>query len=170
MDTCDNINDCRVIKAFNETVKIKFKDVDERIEVVTSSYESTQTELAENTRHLQAANLAIAAQTEILKGISDSFAGYKSEHENAHTTLNNIDSTLHTRITNARLEISNLKGSINTKIAEKVGSLKVGIAETKVSLQSTVNWKEITKIAGILAVILTAFTAFFKYIIPLIGG
>ena len=159
MAACEKIDDCPVVKAVDEKV-------DRHLKNIADSYEKTQEAIQEGSQHLQDANIAFTKQTVILKGLGDSLKEYKAENEKAHEAFKSVDSTVHSRITATQLEIEKVRGSINTKIAEKIGSLKVGVAEAAESLKGKVDWREMIK----LTFIVSAVSAFFKYILPAIGG
>ena len=159
MASCEKIDDCPVVKA----VEQKFEG---KLDTVTDSYEKTQEAIQESSQHLAEANIAFAKQAVILEGLGTSLKEYKSENEKAHDAFKKEDSRVHTRITGTQLELEKIRGSINTKIAEKVGALKAILAESKGTLKCMVDWKEIIK----LTFLVTAISAFFKYILPRMGG
>lgn len=166
MEHCKNIDECPVVKAVDEKL-------DERLDVIADSYERTQEAIQESSQHLQAVNLVFAEQTVMLRGLGESLKEYKAENEKAHEAFKLVDQTVHSRITGTQLELEKVRGSINTKIAEKIGSVKVSVAEAKGSIKGKVDWKEVIKFGAIITIIsimVTAFSAFLKYFMLMIGG
>lgn len=159
MSSCEKLDHCPVIKKVAD-------EFNGKLDTVTDSYEKTQEAIQESSQHLQKTNLAIATQTEALKNIGRSLESYRAENNKAHYDLDAEDSKLHSRITGVQLDLSDTKGEITTQIAEKVGTVAVGLAGTKGSLKGKLDWAQV----GVIVIMLAAMNAFFKYVLPLMGG
>lgn len=163
MADCDNIEQCPVVKA----VETRFIG---KLAGVTEAYERTHETIKENTQQVQELNTAIQMQTKALEGVTDSLRTYRAENEGAHKTLTDIDSKLHNRITRTQLDLSDTAGKIRTEVSDKVGAVETSLAKSegnlKGNLKAKVDWREMVK----LTFIVTAVSAFFKYILPAIGG
>ena len=134
-DRCNDINDCAVVKLVEKSIDIKISEI-------TGKYDQVHEVIKENTQQMQGVVLAMATQTEAVKGLTESFKDYKLENEKEHTELRIEDKALHSRITDSLI-----------KLAEQKGISK-----------SNVQWKELIKIAGVFAIV----SAFFKYILPIL--
>lgn len=134
---CEKIEDCPVLQMLKN-------DVDNKIGTITGQYEQVHSALEQNTKNMQAVTVAMATQTEAVKGLVVSVQEYKSENESDHNKLEDKDDKLHSRVT-----------EVATKQAEQKGANS-----------NNVNWKELIKIAGVFAIV----SAFFKYLLPIMGG
>lgn len=159
MEHCENIHACPVVKKVSE-------EFNGKLDTVADSYEKTQEAIQESSQHLQETNLAIATQTEALKNIGYSLKSYQAENRQEHKDLETEDSALHNRITGVRLDLSDTKGVLSTEIAEKVGMGQAGLAGIKGSLKGKLDWAQV----GVIVILLAAMNAFFKYVLPLMGG
>ena len=157
MSDCRNINDCNIVKTLKETIN-------DKIEMITDSYDRTHGAIEENSQHLQETNIVLAGVSGDIKALTQSLRAYEAANSKEHTGFTFVDSNLHSRITVTQLELKEAKGEISTQIAKEIGAVGKSMAETSGKIKGKVDWPEIIK----LVMLMGALLGIFKYVLP--GG